>query len=86
MRRELAEEVLIGTTYQGRMVGLINDDETEVGRVHLGVVHLLDVEAPEVEPREADLLDAGFCPVSRLLAEREQFETWSQICLDALFS
>jgi len=44
MRRELAEEIMIGSSYQGRMVGLINDDQTEVGKVHLGVVHLLDVE------------------------------------------
>ena len=46
MRRELEEEVVIDTPYRGRMVGLINDDETEVGRVHLGVVHLFDVEQP----------------------------------------
>src|SRR5207253_456277 len=44
MRRELEEEVVIDTTYRGRMVGLINDDESDVGKVHLGVVHLLDVE------------------------------------------
>ncbi len=37
------EEVSIDTPYTPRCVGLINDDETEVGRVHLGVVHLFDV-------------------------------------------
>jgi predicted NUDIX family phosphoesterase len=86
MRRELEEEVLIGTHYQGRVAGLINDDETEVGRVHLGVVHLLDVAKPEVEPRESEIVEAGFRPVSELLAEIERFETWSQICLRALFA
>jgi predicted NUDIX family phosphoesterase len=86
MRRELAEEIEIGAPYQGRMVGLINDDETEVGKVHLGVVHLLDVEAPAVEPREVDLVDAGFRPLKELLESCERFETWSQICLKALFS
>jgi predicted NUDIX family phosphoesterase len=85
MRRELEEEILIGTSYEGRMVGLINDDESEVGKVHLGVVHLLDVEAPAVEPREVDLVEAGFRPLSELLASSERFETWSQICLRALF-
>jgi predicted NUDIX family phosphoesterase len=86
MRRELEEEIYIGTTYRGRMVGLINDDETEVGRVHLGVVHVLDVEEPAVEPREDDLVDAGFRPLNELLAASDRFETWSQICLRALFS
>jgi predicted NUDIX family phosphoesterase len=86
MRRELEEEIEIGAPYQGRMVGLINDDETEVGKVHLGVVHLLDVEAPAVESREEDLVDAGFRPLEELLASCERFETWSQICLQALFS
>ena len=52
MRRELDEEVVIDTPYTARCVGLINDDQTEVGRVHLGVVHLFDVERPAVRPRE----------------------------------
>jgi predicted NUDIX family phosphoesterase len=86
MRRELEEEVAIDTNYRGQMVGLINDDETEVGKVHLGVVHLLDVEQPAVEPRETEIIDAGFRPVSELLSDISRFETWSQICLKALFA
>jgi predicted NUDIX family phosphoesterase len=85
MRRELAEEVAIDTPYSEQLAGLINDDETEVGRVHLGVVHLFEVERPAVQPRESDILDAGFRPVEELLAEPDRFETWSQICLQALF-
>lgn len=85
MRRELAEEVAIHSPYRERCVGLINDDETEVGRVHLGVVHLFDLERPAVEPREQDILECGFRPVEELLADLPQFETWSQICLRALF-
>jgi predicted NUDIX family phosphoesterase len=86
MRRELAEEVAIDTPYTSQLVGLINDDETEVGRVHLGVVHLCDVERPAVQPRETDIAEAGFRPVSELLADLDRFETWSQICLKALFA
>lgn len=85
MRRELDEEVIIDTPYDGRIVGLINDDETEVGKVHLGVVHLLDVSLPRVTPHENEIIDAGFRPVSELLADLSRFETWSQICLKALF-
>lgn len=85
MRRELEEEVVIDTPYRGKMVGLINDDESEVGKVHLGVVHLLDVDRPAVEPRESEIIDAGFRPVDDLLFDMSRFETWSQICLKALF-
>lgn len=86
MRRELDEEVKIDTPYRSTLAGLINDDLTEVGKVHLGVVHLFDVDAPQVMAREEEICDAGFRPVTELLAEIEQFETWSQICLKALFA
>ena len=86
MRRELEEEVAINTPYRSQMVGLINDDQTEVGKVHLGVVHLVDVERPAVQPRESEIIDAGFRPVPELLADIARFETWSQICLKALFA
>ncbi|MEE3219422.1 MAG: phosphoesterase [Planctomycetota bacterium] len=85
MRRELDEEVIIETAYRQRCVGLINDDETPVGKVHLGVVHLFEVEGQQVRPREADITEAGFCPVREILCDLEGFETWSQICLKALF-
>jgi predicted NUDIX family phosphoesterase len=85
MQRELAEEVIIDTPFTQRCVGLINDDQTPVGQVHLGIVHLFDVEQPAVQPRESEILDAGFRPVSELLADLDGFESWSQICLKALF-
>jgi predicted NUDIX family phosphoesterase len=85
MQRELAEEVAIHCGYTERMVGLINDDETEVGKVHLGVVHIFDVDTPDVEPREDEIIETGFRPVRELLEDLEGFESWSQICLRALF-
>jgi predicted NUDIX family phosphoesterase len=85
MQRELAEEVVINSPYEEHVVGLINDDETPVGQVHLGVVHLCDLEKPAVEPREDDVLDAGFRPVDDILAELDRFESWSEIVVRALF-
>ncbi len=85
MRRELDEEVVIETPYTETVVGLINDDETPVGRVHLGMVHLCDVEKPSVRPREADILEARFTPVADILKRLDQFESWSEIAVRALF-
>lgn len=85
MARELAEEVVIETSYKERIVGMLNDDETEVGRVHLGIVHIFDVEQPLVRSREEDILEAGFQPIAELMKKLDQMETWSSICLSALF-
>jgi predicted NUDIX family phosphoesterase len=52
--------------------------------VHLGIVHVLDLERAEVASREADLVEGGFHSLAELQADRERFETWSQIALDAL--
>jgi predicted NUDIX family phosphoesterase len=85
MRRELEEEVIVDTPYAARCVGLINDDQTEVGRVHLGVVHRFDVARPAVRPREDAIIESGFRPAGEILADLSGFESWSQICMRALF-
>ncbi len=84
LRRELQEEVSIDTAWTERCVGLINDDETDVGRVHLAVVHIFDLEAPQVRALEESIREVGFAHPSELAREKDQFETWSQICLDYL--
>ena len=86
MHREIAEEVHLETTYSDRCVGLLNDDETEVGRVHLGIVHIFDLDAPKVRPREKSMLQSGFAPAEELVRDLDQFETWSQLCLKHLFA
>jgi predicted NUDIX family phosphoesterase len=85
MQRDLDEEVIIDTPFDQRCVGLINDDETDVGRVHLGIVHVFDVERPAVAPRESELISCGFRPIEGMLADMTGFETWSSICLAAIF-
>lgn len=86
MQRELAEEVQIDTAYNDVCVGLLNDDETEVGKVHLGVVHLFTVAEPRVTANETEIVDSGFRPVSELRNELERMETWSSIAFEALFN
>lgn len=85
MQRELDEEVNIDTEYEASTVGLINDDETDVGKVHLGVVHIFDVAEPRVTSNEDDLLEAGFVPINQLRKSLDRMETWSSICFEALF-
>jgi len=86
MKRELQEEVHINTSHTFSLVGLINDDEDEVGKVHLGIVHICDVETPNVVPNEVEIEGNGFVPVVEILDDLSEFETWSAICIEALFS
>ena len=85
MQRELDEEVVIEANFTDQLVGLINDDKTPVGQVHLGIVHLYEVDSLNIHPREADILDAGFQPIDELLTQLDQFESWSEIAVKALF-
>lgn len=84
MMRELLEEVAINGDFEESCLGFINDDSTDVGRVHLGVVYVLDLASPHVSPREQALTQAGFAPIPTLKSEREAFESWSQFILDEL--
>ena len=84
MMRELTEEVELGCGFREHCVGFINDDRTPVGSVHLGVVHVFELDAPLAKSREDALADAGFAPLAELLREAEQFETWSQFALEHL--
>lgn len=83
LRRELAEEVVLGAHGRLATVGLINDDSNPVGRVHLGVVHLYELDHPAVAPREAALADPRWATTADLIAHPERFETWSQIVIAA---
>lgn len=83
LRRELDEEVAIGSPGKIRLVGLINDDATAVGQVHLGVVHVFDLDRPAVQPRESGLVESGFVPLTEIWGLRDQFESWSRICIEA---
>jgi len=84
MKREIEEEVHLNAKWTESCVGLINDDETEVGTVHLGIVHVFNLDKPKVAPREKSMIDAGFAPPEQLVRDLDQFETWSQICLKHL--
>ncbi len=85
MLRELSEEMVLEADYQEELVGFIFDDSSPVGRVHLGVVHRLRLQAPRARAREAELIDSGFVAVSELKHSLAEFETWSQLCLENLY-
>jgi predicted NUDIX family phosphoesterase len=84
VRREISEELRLGGGFEESVVALINDDSNEVGQVHLGVVHLVSLDSPDVAPGEAIITELQFLSVGELTERRESLETWSQLCLDGL--
>jgi len=84
VERELYEELEFSGGYRQRIAALLNDDSNEVGRVHLGIVHLVEVDSTDVRPREDAIHDPEFLTVTELEARRDRLETWSQICLGGL--
>ena len=84
VEREVCEELSIQGKFDAKPVGLINDDSTEVGRVHFGVVHVLFRTPEQVKKNERVITQLKWLPFEGLKAKREQMETWSQLCLDNL--
>ena len=84
VQREVAEEVFLETKYTNHVVALLNDDSNEVGKVHLGVVHIFRLETDAARKREAMITESGFLSIPELRARHDALETWSQLCLDGL--
>jgi predicted NUDIX family phosphoesterase len=84
VKREVCEELAVQDEFDAKPVGLINDDSTEVGRVHFGVVHVLFRTPDKVKKNEQVITQVEFVPIEELKARREQMESWSQLCLDNL--
>ncbi|HEX5790831.1 MAG TPA: hypothetical protein VFY13_06735, partial [Luteolibacter sp.] len=80
--REIEEELVLPPHHPHRVIALLNDDSNPVGQVHLGVVHLIDLDSEQVSSAEDALLDLGFSPLSELNGPlHERLETWSQFCI-----
>jgi predicted NUDIX family phosphoesterase len=84
IEREITEELVISGTHTQQVIGLINDDSSEVGSVHLGVVHRFELSSGEVRSNEDAIQDLQFYTLGDLRAMRDQLETWSQIIVDHL--
>ncbi len=84
LRREIKEEIGIDTD-SSYFSGFVNEDETEVGRVHLGLVFLVPIKTNELTFEDC-LLEAQFLSPEEIFSEIDNLEKWSQIVLEALFS
>ncbi|MDB4438003.1 hypothetical protein N9195_00280 [bacterium] len=85
VEREIDEELNITGGHQNRIVGLLNDDSNDVGKVHLGVVHIFDLESDDVTSAEDSLANLAFQSAEALKGSlHDTLETWSKFCADEL--
>ena len=86
LHKELAEEVRIAGGFELRFAGAINDESTEVGRVHLGACFLLEARTRDVVVAETEKMHGEWMTRAQLAAARGAMETWSQIVYDELLA
>src|SRR5579859_3756805 len=83
MRRELMEEVAVGDAKEVA-VALINDDSTDVGYVHFGVVHIMYVPDESVAGRRSGIVAPEFVSVAEAGKDAAAYESWSRFCIENL--
>jgi predicted NUDIX family phosphoesterase len=83
MRRELIEEVAIEEVNE-TTVAVINDDSTEVGAVHFGVVHVLHAASEKIVGRRSGIAGPEFVPIADATRDPSGYESWSRFCLEHL--
>jgi predicted NUDIX family phosphoesterase len=84
LSREWREELDAAFVPEFRAIGLLNDDETDVGAVHIGVVYEADAAGRAVAVRELDKLAGAFADEADVAAVRDRLESWSELVFDAL--
>src|SRR5690606_28979398 len=88
LNRELDEELYISNKkFDINIIGLINDDENEVGRVHIGLLAIIELsDDVDVRVREVNQLKGGWIQIKDLINDDiyNDLETWSQFVADLL--
>jgi predicted NUDIX family phosphoesterase len=80
--REWTEELVADFVPAFRLVGLLNDDTTDVGRVHLGAVYLAEAGGRPVAIRETDKLSGAFATPAQVREVADRLETWSRLAFE----
>ena len=84
LRREWEEELESDFVPEFELVGLLNDDSTDVGSVHLGAVFTADAAGRPVSIRETDKLAGAFAGADEVAAVADRLESWSALAFTFL--
>ncbi len=94
MLRELDEEIqaeggksILDYIAESNILGYINNDSNDVGKVHFGLLYIINTNSREVKPRSQEMANGRLRTLSELekMAESKiDFEDWSKIALNPL--
>ncbi len=79
LRREWHEEVEAEFEPEFTLIGLLNDDTTEVGSVHVGAVYVAEALGRPVSIRETEKLTGEFAEPAAVASVVDRMETWSAL-------
>ncbi|MEX1173625.1 MAG: NUDIX domain-containing protein [Chloroflexota bacterium] len=84
LEREWREELHADFLPAFRAIGLLNDESTDVGSVHIGIVYSADAAGRPVAVRERDKLSGAFADPVEVAAVVDGMESWSRLVFEAL--
>ncbi|MBI2508344.1 NUDIX domain-containing protein [Candidatus Woesearchaeota archaeon] len=87
--REIKEEVLINGEIENiRVLGYLNDDSDEVGKVHFGILYLVETDSTEIKPLDSEIEVGELKTIKELeeicASDECIVEGWSEIALEPL--
>lgn len=86
--REIQEEIKILGKRRMQVLGYINDDSDDVGKVHFCILYLVIIDGDKVEPLDPEISEGKLVPLSVLEDKCNDMnvvvENWSKIALGPL--
>lgn len=87
LMREISEEIKIKGKQKLKILGYINDDSNAVGKVHFGILYVIEVDG-KVKPNSKEIetgLLVSYEEIDEMMKNKDfEMEGWSQIALSAL--
>ena len=87
-RREVKEEtgIIIDEEKEPRIVGVLNDNSSSLGRHHFAFIHMYEAKSPEFFKKEKSINQLKFVKISDLGLDFGKYEYWSRLCILNYFS
>jgi predicted NUDIX family phosphoesterase/dephospho-CoA kinase len=94
VKRELLEELKIPessiTPKTFKIIGVLNDDSSEVGKSHFAIIHKLDLNSIRIPDAkklkgEKSINQLTFVPINELGNDFEKYEYWSKLCIKTFY-
>ncbi len=86
MMRELSEETGYSWFFDIRFLGVINEEESEVGIVHFGMVFSCSIgdQDKELVMGDGELVNQQWRSIPNIKEHSDEFELWSQLALELI--